>query len=127
MGAVVAAAGSLNVGDFVALETGDYRRPQREGGGSTHAFLLVRVMEQRGSGGKGYVVADDLLRQWTTLAMRGPASPERHSLSYLSNRRFPQCVYGARTFAILRAVPNVLNGWWAAGAGRLNALARSTY
>ena len=52
-------AESLNVGDFVALETGDYRRTQREGGGSTHAFLLARVMEQRGSGGKGYVVADD--------------------------------------------------------------------
>ena len=43
----------------MALETGDYRRTQREGGGSTHAFLLARVMEQRGSGGKGYVVADD--------------------------------------------------------------------
>jgi hypothetical protein len=52
-------AESLNVGDYVALETGDYRRTQREGGGSMHAFLLARVMEQRGSGGKGYVVADD--------------------------------------------------------------------
>ena len=52
-------AGSLNVGDFVTLETGDYRRTQREGGGSTHAFLLARVMEQRGSDGKGYLVAND--------------------------------------------------------------------
>ena len=51
-----------------------------------------------------FVVTDELLKT-LIVVMRGPGSSESHPLSYLPNRRFPHCIYGARTFAILRAVP----------------------
>ena len=42
--AALALAARLRIGDVVALETGDHRRAQRDGGGTTHGFLLARVL-----------------------------------------------------------------------------------
>ena len=50
-------ARSLAVGDMIALETGDHRRLQREGGGTEHAFLVARVVARNGGG--AYSIADD--------------------------------------------------------------------
>ena len=53
-------ARKLPIGDIVALETGDFRRTQREGGGSQHGFLLARVLQQEERGErKAYRVAGD--------------------------------------------------------------------
>ena len=48
---------ALAVGDMIALETGDHRRLQREGGGTEHAFLVARVVARNGGG--AYPIADD--------------------------------------------------------------------
>ena len=50
-------ASQLVVGDIVALETGDHRRLQSEGGGTQHAYLVARVVAQ--PGGAAYTIADD--------------------------------------------------------------------
>jgi len=39
---------AIAVGDFFAFETGDYRRKKKDGGGSTHAFSIGRVLPQEG-------------------------------------------------------------------------------
>ena len=53
-------ARKLPIGDIVALETGDFRRTQREGGGSQHGFLLARVLQQEERGErKAHRVAGD--------------------------------------------------------------------
>ncbi|EGB03079.1 hypothetical protein AURANDRAFT_68312 [Aureococcus anophagefferens] len=99
-------AESLNVGDFVALETGDYWRPQREGGGSTHAFLLARVMEQRGSGGKGYVVADDRATRTHDNEEYRPGDPvvlvRLFDRTGADTRRFTVRIYRANGRSVLR-------------------------
>ena len=50
-------AKTLNASDFVAMETGDFRRTQREGGGSVHGFHIARVLPQGDA--VAYKVADD--------------------------------------------------------------------
>ncbi|KAH8080045.1 hypothetical protein JL720_9175 [Aureococcus anophagefferens] len=95
-------AESLNVGDFVALETGDYWRPQREGGGSTHAF--ARAMEQL-SGGKGYVVATTATLTHDNEEYR-PGDPvvlERSPKARLGDGREDQPVVGGTTAVAPRA------------------------